>query len=167
MDKVLTTTLLTIAAVIAAVLVINTMLPVLGSSGSSVISSSEAASDLLKTDIDIIHVSTATTTPANIYVWIKNVGAADVLAVNQSDVFLQIGTTSFDRVEYDETASTTDCSASAVTGKWRYCIEESETTWKPGNTLKITITLASLAEGDYLVRYSTRNGVTDEKSFTV
>ena len=43
MDKVLVTTLLTMAAVVAAVMVVNTMLPALGRSTSAVLSSSTAA----------------------------------------------------------------------------------------------------------------------------
>ena len=91
------------AAVVAAVMVINTMIPVLGSSGSSVLSSSSAASDRIKTNVEIIAVHSQTSTSwstSSISVWIKNVGAAEVLAINLSDVFVQEGTTSFQRYTY-------------------------------------------------------------------
>ena len=152
MDKVLVTTLLTIAAVVAAVMVINTMLPALGSGGSSVLSSSSVASSQIKTNVDIIAVSTNTTTPA-VYVWVKNVGATDVLAIDKSDVFLQTPT-DYIRMSYNETPG------------WVYIIENG-TVWKPGNTVKVTITLTSLAEGEYVVKFTTNNGVSDEESFSV
>ena len=97
MDKVLVTTLLTMAAVVAAVMVVNTMLPALGRSSSAVLSSSSAAADRLKTDTEIIHVSTDTTgSPELVYAWVKNVGAADILAITSSDLFFKTDTT-FDR----------------------------------------------------------------------
>ena len=155
MDKVLVTTLLTIAAVVAAVMVINTMLPALGSGGSSVLSSSGAASSQIKTNVNIIAVATETTTPA-VYVWIKNVGATDVLAITKSDVFLQTPT-DYIRMDYD---------ADSEPNTWLYSIAENETVWKPGNTVKVTITLTSLAEGEYVVKFTTNNGVSDEESFS-
>ena len=156
MDKVLVTALLTMAAVVAAVMVINTMLPALGSGGSSVLSSSSAASSQIKTNVDIIAVATETTTPA-VYVWIKNVGAADVLAITKSDVFLQTPST-YDRLDYD---------AGSSNDTWLYSIADGETVWKPGNTIKVTITPASLAEGEYVVKFTTNNGVSDEESFSL
>ena len=109
MDKVLATTLLTMGAVVAAIMVVNTILPALGRSGSSVVSSSGAAASRLKTDVKVIHVSTDTTsTPAYIYVYVKNVGANNVLAIDQSDVFLETSTT-FDRLTHTQVGLTTDC----------------------------------------------------------
>ena len=72
MDKVLTTALLTIAAVVAAVMVVNAILPAVGTGSTSVVSSSRAAADRMKTAIEIIH---ATHTNGNgVLFWVKNVG---------------------------------------------------------------------------------------------
>ena len=150
------------AAVVAAVMVINTMIPVLGSSGSSVLSSSSAASDRIKTNVEIIAVhSLATTTTSTISVWIKNVGAAEVLAIDLSDVFVQEGTTSFQRYSY---ANTLDLEADS----WTYEIQDSQPSWKPSTTIKLTIAFSGLmASGDYIVKFTTNNGVGDEESFSV
>ena len=156
MDKVLVTTLLTMAAVVAAVMVINTMIPALGSSGSSVLSSSSAASDRIKTNVEIITVSASASTTA-VHVWIKNVGSSEVLAINQSDLFYQTETT-FDRLAYNDTPTAST---------WRYDVEGGGT-WKPHSTVHVIITLASApASGDYLVRFVTNNGVSDEESYSV
>ena len=94
MDKVIVTALLTMAGVIGAILVINTVLPALGRSGSSVLSSSSAASDIIKTDIKIIAVEA---TGTSVYVWVKNVGSGNVLAISRGDAFLEDVGTSFTR----------------------------------------------------------------------
>ena len=155
MDKVLVTTLLTMAAVVAAVMVVNTMLPALGRSTSAVLSSSTAASDRLKTDTEIIHVATDTAT-FKVYAWIKNTGASEITAIDSGDLFYKTSTT-FDRLTYNAGACT-DC--------WSYSIED-DTVWNPGVTIKVTVHLTSLATGNYLVRFVTRNAVVAEKEFTV
>ena len=153
MDKVLVTTLLTMAAVVAAVMVVNTMLPALGRSSSAVLSSSAAASNRLKTDTEIIHISTDTSSFL-VYAWVKNVGATDIIAITSSDLFFKTATT-FDRLPHGSGAQ-----------YWEYSIED-DTVWRPGVTIKITVHLTSLAAGDYLVRFVTHNAVTADKEFTV
>ena len=159
MDKVLVTTLLTMAAVVAAVMVVNTMLPALGRSTSAVLSSSSAASERLKTDTEIIHVATDTSgSPKIVYTWVKNVGGAEITAIDSSDLFFKTSTT-FDRLSYD-------ASCSSDYPCWTYSIE-GDTIWRPGATIKVTINLTTLATGDYLVRFVTHNAVSAEKDFTV
>ena len=134
MDKVLVTTLLTMAAVVASIMVINTVLPALGTSGSSVLSSSGAASDRIKTNIEIITVA-GTVGATTTYAWIKNVGAANVLAVSQGDLFWQQGTTAITRIAYDtgdSTPASTCNEALQPANTWRFCVEGgSDTIWKP------------------------------------
>ncbi len=157
MDKVLVTTLLTMAAVVAAVMVVNTMLPALGRSTSAVLSSSSAASARLKTDTEIIHVASDTSgSPKIVYAWVKNVGGAEITAIDSSDLFFKTSTT-FDRLSYN---------ASCSSNCWSYTIED-DTIWRPGTTIKVTINLTTLASGDYLVRFVTHNAVSAEKEFTV
>ena len=156
MDKVIATALLTIAAVIAAVMVVTAILPSVSRGGSSVISSSEAASELLETDIEIIATNGSTST---IQVWIKNVGAADIIAVNKSDVFLEdIGTT-YTRMTYEDPQVASDT--------WRYAVLDGGTVWKPDTTVRVTITLPATAAGDYEVTFITFNGVEHKESFSV
>ena len=158
MDKVLVTTLLTMAAVVAAVMVVNTMLPALGRSTSAVLSSSTAASDRLKTDTEIIHVATDTSA-FKVYAWVKNTGATEITAIDSGDLFYKTSST-FDRLPYNASAS---CPGSSC---WSYTIED-DTIWSPGVTIKVTVHLTTLPTGNYLVRFVTRNAVVAEKEFTV
>lgn len=165
MDKVIVTALLTMAGVIGAILVINTVLPALGRSGSSVLSSSSAASDIIKTDIKIIAVEA---TGTSVYVWVKNVGSGNVLAISRGDAFLEDVGTSFTRFAFEAQDVTSDCSGAApATGNWNYCIEDGESIWKPNYTVKLTLTVSPAPTGDYKVKFTTNNGVDDEKSFSV
>ena len=167
MDKVITTALLTIAGVIAAVMVVNTMLPVTGRSSSSILSSSAAAANQIKTDVEIV---TVTAIGNEIYVWVKNVGAADIPSIDDSDVFVEDVGTSFDRFTFSLPEDTSpDCdTATPAPTFWTFCKEEAWDVWKPGRTVKLTITLSGgAASGEYLVRFVTSNGVAVEKTFSV
>jgi archaellum component FlaG (FlaF/FlaG flagellin family) len=156
MDKVLTATLLTMAAVVAAIMVINTMLPALGKASSSLISSTGAASDQIKTNLDIVHVATNTSTN-QILVYVKNIGTIEITDIDSSDVFLQTGTATYDRITYNAGSNP----------KWIYTIQDSATAWTQNRTVLITITVSSLTSGDYKVRIVTPNGVSTEESFSV
>ena len=165
MDKVLTTTLLTMAAVVAAVMVINTMIPVIGTSGSSVLSSSGAAAEQIKTNVEIIAVHAQTTTgTSTISVWIKNVGSVEVLAIDLSDVFVQEGNTTFTRYSYQ--AGTLDLDAD----EWTYEIQDGKSSWIIRATIKVTIAFngeMGVNSRDYLVKFTTNNGIIDEESFSL
>ena len=166
MDKVITTALLTMGAVLASVMVINTMLPALGRSGGPVLSSSSAASEQVKTNVVVVAVLTDVPS-AEIYAWIKNVGANEIESIDLSDVFLQTSA-AFTRMTYDTTSVTNDCSASpASTGQWMFCYEGDETLWNTADTIKVTISVASLPADDYVVQFTTNNGVTAHKTFSI
>ena len=165
MDKVITTALLTIAGVIAAVMVVNTMLPVTGRSSSSILSSSAAAANQIKTDVEIV---TVTAIGSEIYVWVKNIGAADIPSIEDSDVFVEAVGTSFTRFTVSIEDTSADCDAAGpAAGLWNYCKEEAWDVWKVGRTVKLTITLSGAASGEYLIRFVTSNGVAVEKTFSV
>ena len=167
MDKVIVTALLTAASVIAAVMVVNVVMPALGKSGSSVMSSSSAAAEVIKTDIEIIAVAT-NAADTEIYVWIKNVGASRISAIDRSDVFLERVATSFTRQNYEDPGATDACAnAPATSGNWWYCLEDNETLWKPNTTVKITLTVGALVPDNYTIQYITSNGVKAEKDFSV
>ena len=166
MDKVITTALLTIAAVIASVIVVNTMVPALGRGSSSVVGSSAVSAEQIKTNVEIITVTAIST---EIYVWVKNVGAVEILSIDDSDVFLKdVGAASFDRMPYEAPLPADDpCADAPANGNWWYCLEEGAPSWKPGNTVQVTIERSPAPSGEYLVRFVTSNGVSVEKTFSV
>ena len=167
MDKVISTALLTIAAVLASVMVINAMLPALGESGGSVLSSSNEAAEIIKTDVEIISVLSSS---KEIYVWVKNVGVVEIEEIDKSDVFLDDVGTSFQRLSHDSTQDDTCTFVPSAANDWAYCIEDSGGVWSAGATIKITIKLAKLASppsGQYKITFGTSNGVTVDRTFSV
>ena len=57
MDKVLSTVLLIVAAVVTVVLVINAVYPAIGMSNSALTSASAKAADMVKSRVDVIHAT--------------------------------------------------------------------------------------------------------------
>ena len=164
MEKVIATALLTAAAVVAAVMIINALLPSVGRGASTVQSSSEAVSSQIETDIDIIAVDANGT---KVTVWIKNVGASNVLAINLSNLFIEEIDTSFTSMSFDSEDTSSDCSDPVpLVGSWIFCREGGATSWKPGDTVRFTMTLSIAASGDYQVQFITNNGVEAKKSFS-
>ena len=153
MDKVIVTALLTMAAVVSAVLVVNALMPTVGKSSSALIANGNAAAERIKANIEIVHIASDASTN-QVYVWVKNVGATNILAIDRSDLFLKTSN-SFDRLPYGSGVQ-----------YWENQLED-DILWRPTVTNKITIHLSSLPPGDYLVRFSTHNGVITEKAFSV
>lgn len=155
MDKVLTTALLTIAAIVAAVMVVNAILPALGTGGGSVVSSSTAAADRIKTAIEIIHV--APPSGNEVHFWVKNVGASEIQGIENADVFVE-GSDEY-RMQFGNAAPPTDCSGSANDNKWFYNYEDANDSWTKSTTVRITVCVSGNAPT--AVQFTTANGVTD------
>ena len=54
MDKAITTGLLLIASIVAAMALINAVLPAMGKSSGALLSANSAASDRVRTDIEVV-----------------------------------------------------------------------------------------------------------------
>ena len=157
MDKVLTTALLTIAAIVAAVMVVNAILPALGTGGASVVSSSQMAADRIKTAIEIIHV--APPVDGKIRFWVKNVGATDIPVSDQIDVFVEDSNGQLYPRAFDESG---ECPGE-VSFK-----SDGGDPWTPSDTIGITVCLEGIninINDLRTVHFTTANGVTDKKSF--
>ena len=72
MEKVIATALLAIASIVAAVALINAVLPASGKSSSALVAANKNAAERVKTDIDVIHATGDTA--GTVTVWVKNVG---------------------------------------------------------------------------------------------
>lgn len=155
MDKVIVTALLIIGAVTAAVVVIVTVTPAISGSAQATGQAANEASVRIKTDIEIIAV--ASDVPGTqIDAWIKNVGTAQIMALDKSDVFVITPGTRFDAMAH-----------AAGGGADTWTESPPDAPWKRGDTLHIVITLAdALAAGDHSLRVSTPNGVTADKFFS-
>jgi len=167
MDKVITSMLLTIAAVIATVVVINAILPAVQRAGSDITAASDSAGDRIRSDVRIIEVS-GIDTDDFAQIWAKNVGASRIYAVDKSDVFFG-PVNNFSRAVYD---STSECPTPAVPPRtvdcWQYSIE-GDTKWTISTTVRITVYISyDLAAGtEYVVTVVLPTGIVVTKTFTV
>ena len=147
------TVLLIIAGVVCTVAVFNAVYPAIGYSSGAVVTITGKISDRIKSQIEIVE---AVAQSADVLVWVKNVGAAQIGGIEQSDVFFgKQGDLS--RIPCGE--------AGSPKPYWDYMIEN-DTEWMPTATLKITIHLTEPPSGTYFVKMVTPNGVSDEYQFS-
>ncbi len=156
MDKVITSGLLIIASIVAAIALINAVIPAMGKSSSALITANASASDRIKTDIEIIH-ATGDTAAKTVTVWVKNIGSITIKDITASDIFLDTPTS------VSHLAYTSGC----VSDCWDYALEGGASDWRFTKTVKFTLTLASLSTGVYSVRVSVFNGVSADKDFSI
>ncbi|MGD9935240.1 MAG: hypothetical protein AB7T37_16210 [Dehalococcoidia bacterium] len=158
MEKAISTVLLTIASVVAMLVVISAVMPSVGRTTGAITSASSALDDRIKADIEIIH---ATGEDANFdaFVWVKNIGASNLIAIERTDIFFGEDS-NFQRIPYGGPGCAAPC--------WEATIENA-TSWEPTSTLGITIHLdAALTAGStYYVKVVLYNGTSDARYFTL
>lgn len=155
MEKTISTALLIIASVVAAMALINAVIPAANkSSGALLLANSEAA-DRINTDIEIVHATGNASTDV-ITVWVKNIGIKNIAPVSASDIIV---TTPSDvlRLPYDAGCGT-EC--------WSFSIEEGGSDWIKSATVKFTLA-TSVVSGVYNVKISVVNTVSATKDFSV
>lgn len=160
MDKVITSGLLIIASIVAAIALINAVIPAMSESSGALLSANSAASDRIRTDIEVVHVA-SDTSPAGedqIIIWVKNVGPKNIDPIEASDIFL----------EAPSTVKQLSHGASSGSEYWTYAIENG-TQWTQGVTVRMTAHLddGSVTTGAYTVSVSLYNAVTASKDFSV
>lgn len=156
------------------------MFPAIGRSSSAVVSAAGKVDDRIKSQISIIHATgeldssqvwqdTDSDGDFDVFLWVKNVGSMDIVAIEEVDVFF--GTQGdFSRIPYVDDAG-------GGSPNWTYAIEN-DTNWKPTATLKISIhytatctpapcSPAPLASDTYFVKVTVANGVSDEHFFSI
>ncbi len=151
--------MLTIAAIVAIVAVVNAVLPSVSRTSGALISASSSVEDRIASQIEIVHATGQTTSP-NAEVWVKNTGASTIEPLTRIDVFFG-PEGNFQRMTY---SATDTCTAPC----W-YATIENASTWEPTATLHITVKYtANLATGTtYYIKIVTPNGIADSKFFTV
>jgi hypothetical protein len=150
LDKTIVTAFLVMAGIISAVFVFNSIFPAIVQSGDAMTSMERRMDERLKSQVEIIHAVKA---GSSVLVWVKNVGALRIAAVEACDVFFG-PEGNFVRVPYG---------APGTLGlHWEYGVENGGE-WIPSATLKITIVnYPSLPAGRYFVKVSIPNGLSDE-----
>ena len=159
MEKAITTALLVIASVIAAIALTNSVLPAVHRSTGAVLTSSAEVAGRVKTDLSIVFASGNTST-TEITFWAKNVGLQEIKATDKSDLFLTTPST-IKRIDYVAACSggSPDC--------WSYAFEGGATDWIQATTIKVTVRLNTLATGQHTVKLVVPNGVSVEKIFSI
>jgi hypothetical protein len=159
MDKVITTGLLIIASVAAAIALINAVIPAMSESSSALVAANSSAADRIRTDIEVVHVASDTSAPGEdqIIVWVKNVGPNKIAPIESSDIFLNLPST-IKHLSYG---------SSSGAEYWDYTIEDG-TEWTQGVTVRMTAHLAngSVTSGTYSVSISVYNAVSASKDFS-
>ncbi len=160
MEKSITSALLIIASIVAAMALINAVIPAAGKSSGALLMANAEAADRISTDIEIIHASGNATTN-KITVWVKNIGNKNIVPVTSSDIIV---TTPSDvlRLGYVEGCGS-EC--------WDFCIESGGSCiggsdWDKSSTVKFTLS-TSVVTGVYNVKVSVANAVSATKDFSV
>jgi hypothetical protein len=148
-----------VAAVVAIIAVVNSVMPALSRANGSMVMTSDAINDRISTQVEIIH-ATGVDAATQADTWIKNVGASQVGPIESTDVFFG-PEDNFVRVPYGGPACAAPC--------WEYVLEGGATEWAPTTTLHIIIHLDyPLATGtNYYVKVVVPNGISDAKFFSV
>lgn len=150
--------MLTIAAIVAIVAVVNAVLPSVGRTSGALISASNVVEDRIASQIEIVHATGQDGDP-DASVWVKNTGASTIAPLTRVDVFFGPAG-DFQRVPYGGAGCTAPC--------WEYTIENA-TAWEPTSTVNIVVHAdANLSTGTtYYVKVVMPNGIADSKFFTV
>jgi hypothetical protein len=160
MDKVITTGLLIIASVAAAIALINAVIPAMSESSSALVAANASAADRIRTDIEIVHIASDTSPLGEdqIIVWVKNVGPNKILPIESSDIFLDM----------PGTVKQLSHGSSSGAEYWDYTIENGSE-WTRGVTVRMTAHLAngSVTSGTYTVSVSLYNAVSANKDFSL
>lgn len=150
--------MLTIAAIVAIVAVVNAVLPSVSRTSGALISASNVVEDRIASQVEVVHATGQDGDP-DADVWVKNTGASTIGGIERVDVFFGPDG-NFGRIPQGDPGCTAPC--------WEYSIENA-TTWEPTATLHIIVkTETNLLSGTtYYVKVVTPNGIADSKFFTV
>jgi hypothetical protein len=167
MDKVITSMLLIIAAVVATVVVVNSILPSIQRTSSDIVAASDVLGRRLRSDVKIVETSGVAGEDV-VQIWAKNVGASEIPSLDKIDVFFG-ETDSFERITYDVEPTCPNPSPPPRTENcWQYALED-DTEWTPYATLRITIYLThDLETGKkYVSTIVLPSGLSATKVFTL
>jgi hypothetical protein len=159
--------LLIIAAVVATVVVVNSVLPAIQRTSSDIVAASDVLGRRLRSDVKIIETS-GVAGDDFVQVWAKNVGASAIPSLDKIDVFFG-ETDGFERITYDADTTCPNPSPPPRTENcWQYALEN-DTEWSPYATLRITVYLTyDLQAGtEYVTTIVLPNGLSASRVFTL
>ncbi|HIH74271.1 MAG TPA: hypothetical protein HA306_03105 [Methanosarcina sp.] len=153
--EVITSAILVIVSVIAAVAFVNAILPSVYGLSDSYSSVARNMEDQFKTDIDIIFIYPD---GDNVYVWIKNVGSSNIplSQLQYCDVFI-MSSSGYWNPEFESVSNPS----------WEFTLENGDgDTWNRGETIKASIKLDNLPSDIYKITFFLYNGVSTSDTFS-
>lgn len=158
--EVITTAILIMASVIAAVAFVNAVLPSVYELSHSYNSVARNMEDQLKTDIEIIFVYPDDEGEGdNVSLWIKNVGSSEIpfTQLKYCDIFLS-SSNQFINPDFE----------SELDPSWEYVpMTANDDMWSRGETIKVTIKSGiPLQTGKYQISFYLYNGVSVSDTFS-
>lgn len=165
MDKTITTALLIVISMITALMLFNVAYPAVTRGGEAITSMANRTDEQMQSQIKVVYAAgeldktgwwqdTNGNGDFEVFVWIKNVGASRITALDSMDIFFgQEG--NFARIPAQSNAN----------GAYPYWTAQIETgnDWVPTSTLKVTLHYVSpLPTGRYYFKAVTPTGVSDE-----
>jgi archaellum component FlaG (FlaF/FlaG flagellin family) len=171
MDKVLSTILLMVAAVVCVTLVINAVYPAITSSSGALSTASARMNERIRSQVEVINAAgeldgdgdwqdTNSNNYFDLFVWMKNIGAETVVDIKRCDVFIAGNQTVWAWIPHAYYAE-------GAYPQWDYVVENGDD-WSTTTTLRIEISYESpLSSGEYNVKVLIPNGVSDEYYFSM
>lgn len=170
MDKAITTTFMIIASVITSVMVFNAVFPAIARSSDTLVMMRGRMDERIKSQIEIVHAAgelnqngawqdTNGDGNFDVFVWVKNVGAVRIPAVEKIDVFFG-PEGNFARIP-------AQAEAGGAYPNWEWLLEN-DAYWNPTATLRITINFSTLLSSQrYFLKIVLPNGVSDTYYFSL
>lgn len=161
-ESVITASIITVACVVCATMLISALYPAMDRASSSAIVTAEAMGDRITTAIEIIEKAKDSSDSSKCYIWIKNIGSATIDGIDSVDVFFG-ETGEFTRMSYSDPLSAKS---------WNYDLlgGDGDDRWDPKETLEINIenvdTINAGAGYEYYVKIIIYNGESAEDVFS-
>ena len=162
-DEAINTAILTVATIIAALVLVNAMYPALYQASGSILSMNDRSAGRLKTEMTVLTEWYPAGQPDDIglQVWVKNTGSKAIAAEDlaRADAFLYTGNGNGIRLPRSEPPDS-----------WSYTIlsGNGDASWDPAETIGITVhhvTAGGLSPGTLRFRLALPNGVYAEDAF--
>lgn len=161
-EETISTAILTVATIIAAVVLLNAIYPALYSASGSILSMNSVTVDRMQTDMNVLTEYPSTEGGGNfvLVAWVKNTGNT---VIKQSDLGLA------DAYLYTGNGVAVRISQAGGAKHWEYSLlgGNGDANWDPGETLQATVHYgSSLPSGTMKFRLALANGVYAEDAFS-
>jgi archaeal flagellar protein FlaG len=158
-EEAISTAILTVATIIAALVLVNAMYPSLYSASGSLLAMNDRTAERIRTDMTVLTEWYPLSHPGDdirLEAWVKNTGSTTITAkdLGMSDLYLYTGNRTAVRVPGSD---------------WAYELlnGDGDTSWGPTETIHLTVHFdpAGSGSGNWRLRLALPNGIYAEDSF--